>query len=185
MANPTEYSLADPGDHSAIAMNRADPVNVYLMCSKFKMAVGGLYPVLFVPSYLRGQISWSDFSNPCGKDFLMDVLKKLPEVTGEDFVLLDKEIHIKRPGLHTVPIGTECTRPGFYFITEDCQDDPSKYKVKLKYPNEVPEDAPQPLDNQDLKVYKRYTREKGYPHSPHRYGKRGKYNTFLFSPLGP
>ena len=115
----------------------------------------------------------------------MDVLKKLPEVTGEDFVLLDKEIHIKRPGLHTVPIGTECTRPGFYFTTEDCKDDPSKYKVKLKYPNEVEEDAPQPLDNEDLKVYKRYTRKKGYPHSPHRYGKRGKYHTFLSSPLGP
>ena len=44
LQHPTEYTLLAPEDYSAVALNRADPVNIYLLASKMKWAIPKLYP---------------------------------------------------------------------------------------------------------------------------------------------
>ena len=138
---------------------------------------------LFVPYYLRKEhIQWNEFCNPNGEDFLFNVLADLPEVTGENFICLDKEIKIKRENSFTVPIGTECTKPtSHFFICQNHPTDPKMFQVRLRYDPEVETDSPQLLDScKDLQVYQRYTKDKGFPHSPHRYPRSG-FTTMIYT----
>ena len=129
-----------------------------------------------MPSFLRTHHNpWNEYSNPNGTDFIYNLLNEMPKINGNDFILLDKEIRINRRGTFPIPIGVESTRPSSnYFICQDVPNDPTKFKVMLKYGPDVSTDEPQPLDDKDLKVYNRYTKDNGYPHSPHRYPIEGK-----------
>lgn len=44
LQNPVDYTLANPGGYENAAMNRVDSTSLYLLASKFKIAVPDLYP---------------------------------------------------------------------------------------------------------------------------------------------
>ena len=179
LENPTNYQLRalDSVVGKTVA-DGLDSLGVYNLCYNEKWCIPSLYPPYNVGIQQR-KWPFNDWGNMEGLDFLFSVLTTmwdLPE--RQEYLYLDKNIHIHRPNAHVIPLGESVTIPDRkYFNIVEVEG--NLLRVSLKDPPLEIDQAPdlaQLHGRASLLEFHKYTRRNNHllKYDPHEWPKKAR-----------
>ena len=179
LENPTRYQIkALDSIVGKTVSDGLDSLGIYNLCYNEKWCIPSIYPPFNVGIQLR-KWPFNDWGNTEGTDFLLSVLTDMWNLpVRQEFLYLDKNIHILRPDAHTIPLGGLVTIPDkWYFNTEEVPG--NLLRVSLKDPPEVIDQGPELAQlhaTPSLLEFHKYTKQKNplLKYNPHEWPNKAR-----------